>query len=134
MPLRRGVAATTHLNITLTEDAMRKIVPAALAAALLVSLPATASAIPAWARKYNMNCSGCHAPAGPRPDAGRDRREAGSEEHQRDDGCPSPCAVRLQRNGEVVALEERVRLQRCHALRERLGWAEIRGVCRATAS
>jgi len=48
---------------------MRKIVPAALAAALLVSLPATASAIPAWARKYNMNCSGCHAPAAPRLNA-----------------------------------------------------------------
>lgn len=48
---------------------MRKIVPAALAAALLVGVPATASAIPAWARKYNMNCSGCHSPAVPRLNA-----------------------------------------------------------------
>src|SRR5713101_5771652 len=25
--------------------------------------------IPAWARKYNMNCSGCHYPAAPRLNA-----------------------------------------------------------------
>lgn len=29
----------------------------------------TAHAIPAFARKYNMNCSGCHAPAAPRLNA-----------------------------------------------------------------
>lgn len=28
-----------------------------------------AGAIPAWARKYNMNCSGCHYPAAPRLNA-----------------------------------------------------------------
>lgn len=28
-----------------------------------------ADAIPAWARKYNMNCSGCHYPAAPRLNA-----------------------------------------------------------------
>ena len=28
--------------------------------------PGDAHAIPAWARKYNMNCSGCHSPAVPR--------------------------------------------------------------------
>lgn len=38
-----------------------------LAAALVV--PRAAHAIPAWARKYNMNCSGCHAPAVPRLNA-----------------------------------------------------------------
>jgi hypothetical protein len=33
-------------------------------------LPASeAHAIPAWARKYNMNCSGCHGPAVPRLNA-----------------------------------------------------------------
>lgn len=30
---------------------------------------AEAGAIPAWARKYNMNCSGCHYPAPPRLNA-----------------------------------------------------------------
>lgn len=39
---------------------------AALAAGLTVS---NADAIPAWARKYNMNCSGCHYPAAPRLNA-----------------------------------------------------------------
>ena len=42
-------------------------IPLVLAAAML---PASdAHAIPAWARKYNMNCSGCHAPAVPRLNA-----------------------------------------------------------------
>lgn len=31
--------------------------------------PREAHAIPAWARKYNMNCSGCHLPAVPRLNA-----------------------------------------------------------------
>jgi len=31
-----------------------------------VLLAPDAGAIPAWARKYNMNCSGCHYPAAPR--------------------------------------------------------------------
>ena len=38
-----------------------------LIAAALV--PGEARAIPAWARKYNMNCSGCHSPAVPRLNA-----------------------------------------------------------------
>ena len=41
--------------------------PLALAAAMLA--PRDAQAIPAWARKYNMNCSGCHSPAVPRLNA-----------------------------------------------------------------
>jgi hypothetical protein len=45
---------------------MRKIFLAGLATALLVIPSSHASALPAWARKYNMNCSGCHAPAVPR--------------------------------------------------------------------
>ena len=32
-------------------------------------IPSDAHALPAWARKYNMNCSGCHAPAAPRLNA-----------------------------------------------------------------
>ncbi len=39
---------------------------AAVAAGLVVS---DAEAIPAWARKYNMNCSGCHYPSAPRLNA-----------------------------------------------------------------
>jgi hypothetical protein len=36
----------------------------------VVAAPSAARAgIPAWARKYNMNCSGCHAPAAPRLNA-----------------------------------------------------------------
>lgn len=38
----------------------------ALAAAIVAAMPAPASAIPAWARRYNMNCSGCHLPTVPR--------------------------------------------------------------------
>lgn len=40
-----------------------------LALATLVAAPRTARAIPAWARKYNMNCSGCHYPVVPRLNA-----------------------------------------------------------------
>ncbi|MBI2407576.1 MAG: hypothetical protein HYV19_04670 [Gemmatimonadetes bacterium] len=36
---------------------------------LALSLPATARALPSWARRYNMNCSGCHSPAVPRLNA-----------------------------------------------------------------
>jgi hypothetical protein len=39
------------------------VAAALLAAAGLVSLPAAASAIPAFARKYGVSCSLCHAPA-----------------------------------------------------------------------
>lgn len=41
---------------------------AALAAAVAIT-PATAAAIPPWARRYNMTCSGCHSPAVPRLNA-----------------------------------------------------------------
>ncbi len=42
----------------------------ALVAGLLTSMtPASARAIPAWARKYNANCSMCHSPAVPRLNA-----------------------------------------------------------------
>ena len=37
-----------------------------LALASIALAPADAHAIPAWARRYNMNCSGCHSPAVPR--------------------------------------------------------------------
>lgn len=37
-----------------------------LAALALTIFPQVAQAIPAWARKYSMNCSGCHTPVVPR--------------------------------------------------------------------
>ncbi len=45
--------------------------PAVLAATLVVAtlMPPRAEAIPAWARKYNMPCSGCHYPAPPKLNA-----------------------------------------------------------------
>lgn len=36
---------------------------------LLGAAPWPAHALPAWARRYNMNCSGCHTPAVPRLNA-----------------------------------------------------------------
>lgn len=48
---------------------MRKTTLAALGVAAATLMPASAHAIPAWARKYNINCSGCHAPAVPRLNA-----------------------------------------------------------------
>ena len=41
----------------------------ALAVIAAFVTPSEAHAIPAWARKYNMNCSGCHYPAPPRLNA-----------------------------------------------------------------
>jgi hypothetical protein len=44
----------------------RTWVPSVLGAALaLVMLPGVAHAIPAWARKYNVNCTQCHFPVPP---------------------------------------------------------------------
>lgn len=40
-----------------------------VAANVLAPLPAHAITIPPWARKYNMNCSGCHYPTVPRLNA-----------------------------------------------------------------
>lgn len=37
--------------------------------ALLAATPQTAWGLPPWARRYNMNCSGCHTPAVPRLNA-----------------------------------------------------------------
>ena len=45
----------------------RWVITLVLAAPLLPV--SEAQAIPAWARKYNMNCSGCHGPAVPRLNA-----------------------------------------------------------------
>ena len=45
---------------------MRSSIVAPLSLAILMVMPGDAHAIPAWARKYNMNCSGCHSPAVPR--------------------------------------------------------------------
>ena len=45
------------------------VVTLALALAVATLLPGDAQALPAWARKYNMNCSGCHSPAVPRLNA-----------------------------------------------------------------
>ncbi len=45
---------------------MRTLNTIALAAAVLAAMPSSALAIPAWARRYNMNCSGCHLPTVPR--------------------------------------------------------------------
>lgn len=36
---------------------------------LLAALPLPLHALPPWARRYNMNCSGCHSPAVPRLNA-----------------------------------------------------------------
>ena len=36
---------------------------------VLAAVPMPARALPAWARRYNMNCSGCHGPAVPRLNA-----------------------------------------------------------------
>lgn len=53
-------------------------VTSALIGILVASLPMDAVAIPPWARKYNMNCSGCHYPAPPRLNAtGQQFRWAG---------------------------------------------------------
>ena len=40
-----------------------------LSVAALIGIASEAHAIPAWARKYNMNCSGCHYPVMPRLNA-----------------------------------------------------------------
>jgi hypothetical protein len=48
---------------------MRLHIVAALTLGAALLAPSDAHAIPAWARKYNMNCSGCHAPAVPRLNA-----------------------------------------------------------------
>lgn len=45
------------------------VVPLAAAAAALALAPQPAGALPSWARKYNMNCSGCHYPTVPRLNA-----------------------------------------------------------------
>ena len=48
---------------------MRSMLNWTLALAALAAAPADAHALPAWGRKYNMNCSGCHSPAVPRLNA-----------------------------------------------------------------
>ena len=48
---------------------MRTTLLTALVLGATALAPSPAGAIPAWARKYNMNCSGCHAPAVPRLNA-----------------------------------------------------------------
>ena len=49
---------------------VKKLVGVAGGALLLaVTTPSTGHAIPAWARKYNVSCSHCHAPAVPRLNA-----------------------------------------------------------------
>ena len=57
---------------------MKGRIPSALVGMLLVGQVTGAAAIPSWARKYNMNCSGCHYPAAPRLNAtGQQFRWAG---------------------------------------------------------
>lgn len=48
---------------------MRSRMVLCLVALAAATAPRDAHAIPAWARKYNMNCSGCHSPAVPRLNA-----------------------------------------------------------------
>lgn len=48
---------------------MRRLLVLMLALGATTLAPAEAGAIPAWARKYKMNCSGCHSPAVPRLNA-----------------------------------------------------------------
>ena len=45
---------------------LRRLLPIVILAA---TTPWPARALPAWARRYNMNCSGCHSPAVPRLNA-----------------------------------------------------------------
>ena len=47
----------------------RRVALLVLALGTAVPRPGRALEIPAWARKYNMNCSGCHYPAVPRLNA-----------------------------------------------------------------
>ena len=48
---------------------MRRTIIPLVVLTLTVSTGRDASAIPPWARKYNMNCSGCHYPTVPRLNA-----------------------------------------------------------------
>lgn len=45
---------------------LRRLLPVVI---LIAAAPWPARALPAWARRYNMNCSGCHSPAVPRLNA-----------------------------------------------------------------
>lgn len=47
----------------------KMMVLVALAIGVVPLVPTEVQAIPAFARKYNMNCSGCHSPAAPRLNA-----------------------------------------------------------------
>jgi len=47
----------------------KMMVLVALAIGVVPLVPTEVQAIPAFGRKYNMNCSGCHAPAAPRLNA-----------------------------------------------------------------
>jgi len=57
------------ITLNLTRPRMRFIFLVPIAAAALAFAPREAGAIPPWARKYNMNCSGCHFPTVPRLNA-----------------------------------------------------------------
>lgn len=48
------------------------------------------TAIPAWARKYNMNCSGCHYPVVPRLNETGIRFRHGQAERAGDAGVGDP--------------------------------------------
>src|SRR6266511_3536409 len=94
--MRNGSRSSRSAGITLTlEERMRILVSLGLASLIAAAVPPVARAggsaswlgaymtayrstrssarkhtlIPAWARKYNMNCSGCHYPAPPRLNA-----------------------------------------------------------------
>ena len=46
---------------------MKRLLPLVVVTATLITVaPRAAHAIPAWARRYNMDCSGCHTPVVPR--------------------------------------------------------------------
>lgn len=67
IPLRRSARGSDLFPerlIIMTH--LRSILTLAVLAAVL---PSPARALPSWARRYNMNCSGCHSPAVPRLNA-----------------------------------------------------------------
>ena len=63
------VTALAIAVLTLSPQAGRALGTGAPASGTLARSTTHARALPAWARKYNMNCSGCHYPTVPRLNA-----------------------------------------------------------------
>ena len=67
MRYRLAIAVAALLSIPRAGHALRPVVVSGAPKAALIA--ARTRMIPAWARKYNMNCSGCHYPTVPRLNA-----------------------------------------------------------------